>query len=110
MFDEELKPEERSVRGLLVIGLTEPDMEVLDDFEGEGEVSLPPQSNRFCVYAAGTRKRIIQGRWSQFIRWVPPSPSPATNHPRAPRPYPLARKRGHWAHRCNAMHTSGAAR
>lgn len=35
LFERELKPEERSVRGTLVTGLTKEDIALLDVFEGD---------------------------------------------------------------------------
>jgi len=39
VFNRELTQEERSVRGMLVMGLTKRDMDALDAFEGRGAVS-----------------------------------------------------------------------
>ena len=48
MLDHDLEPEERSVRGSLVLGLSESDMDSLDAFEGDVSTSL--RTSKISVY------------------------------------------------------------
>ena len=41
MLDHDLEPEDRSVRGSLVLGLSKADIESLDGFEGDVGTSFP---------------------------------------------------------------------
>lgn len=40
MFSSDLEPEERAVRGSLVVGLSDEDMRLLDIFEGDVSTNL----------------------------------------------------------------------
>ena len=65
MFSRDLAPEERSVRGSLVVGLSERDMRLLDIFEGDVSAHLSTEEvHPDC--GRNTREN-----WFMSIHWVP---------------------------------------
>jgi len=48
MLDHDLEPEDRSVRGSLVLGLSEEDISYLDVFEGDVRTFFPTLNLSFC--------------------------------------------------------------
>ena len=68
MFSGDLEPEERSVRGSLVVGLSDEDVRLLDFFEGNVSTDLLTMAAEEIHRDYG---RNIRENWSSSTHWVP---------------------------------------
>ena len=76
MLGHDLEPEDRSVRGSLVLGLSKVDITSLDVFEGDVRTSLPKLKPLFTDHSSKISNTL--GRRFRSIPWVPSSPSMPT--------------------------------
>ena len=76
MLDHDLEPEDRSVRGSLVLGLSKVDISSLDAFEGDVGTSLLKLKHLFTDHSSEISNTL--GRKFKSIPWGPSSPSRPT--------------------------------